>query len=60
MENLNGNLEQIINNTVRQTIETKKFNFDSFIRLMETEFTRLGFRDKPAKGGGGKHLIVAA
>ena len=51
MENLNGNLEQIINETIRQTIATNTFDFNLFIQRMENEFVRLGFRDNPQEGG---------
>ena len=51
MNEFYGNLEKVINDTIQRTIETKTFNFDSFIQLMETEFTRLGFRDNPTGGG---------
>ena len=47
-----GQIEKIINDTVRQAIETKQFNFGALIQSMETEFTRRGFRNHPARGGG--------
>ena len=45
-------LEKIVDYTIKQTIQTKNFDLNSFLPNMEKEFTRLGFREPPARGGG--------
>ncbi len=45
-----GNLEQIINETIQNTVSTQNLNLGLFVQQMEDEFKRLGFR-QPARVG---------
>ena len=52
-----GNLEKIIVETLNRALETKQLNLKIFVNQMESEFTRLGFRE--SSKGGVKNILIS-
>ena len=53
-----GQLEKIVDTTIKATIETKKFDLGLFRQDMEKEFARLGFREPSSKEGSVQKILI--
>ena len=52
-----GQIKKIVDDTIKQAVETKQFIFQPFLQNMEKEFAHLGFRE-PSAGNVQKILIL--